>query len=359
LVAFFLSPFFGVLIDRYGTRRLAIPGMLLTSFAVAAFGMANGSIFQWLALWLCYSLVSLSIKSTIWTSAVAGVFQQGRGLALGVTLSGTAAAQVVGPPLVNWLITEFGWQAAYAWMGFGWGGIALLLCVLYLYDAHDVRLKDGGGTVQAVPIVSLEQGLTVAQAWRDSALWRIALSTLIMMIATIGIVVHQFPILTAAGVTRSNAALLVSLGGFAGIAGKLVTGALLDRHHAKWVGGATLALTGFAYPLLLDSIRTPALIVVAMIINGYASGTKIQICGYLTTRYAGMRNFGTIFGFMASVIALGSGVGPWIAGKVFDIYGDYSPFLIAATIGSLLSGLIVFSLGRYPDWKAAPAERQG
>ena len=64
-----LSPFYGALIDRFGTRKLALPGILLTVLSVSAFGLTSGSPAQWVALWLIFGLLSTTIKSTIWTAA--------------------------------------------------------------------------------------------------------------------------------------------------------------------------------------------------------------------------------------------------------------------------------------------------
>ena len=360
-VAMVLSPFFGALIDRWGTRRLAIPGLALTSISVASFALTNGSMTQWFALWTIYALVALAVKSTVWTAAVASVFSASRGLAIGVTLGGTALAQIIIPPLANWLIADFGWRGAFFWLGTGWGSIALVLSVLFLYDAHDQRrqLREAGADPGiAAPVLS---GLSIGEAWRDAALWRIAISTFVIMVVTFALVVHQFPLLVEAGISRENAAFLASLTGVAGVAGKLVTGWLLDRYRANLVGGLTLSSAAIAFALLLEPLRTPTLIVVAMVIIGYASGTKLQICGYLTTRYGGMRNFGKIFGTMASIIALGTGLGPVLGGFVYDLDGSYAPFLVAGMAGSLLSGLLILGLGRYPVWEqdaraAAPAE---
>ena len=70
----------------------------------------------------------------------------------------------------------------------------------------------------------------------------------------------------------------------------------------------------------------------------------------MTSRYAGMRNFGTIFGFMASLIALGGGLGPLLAGIVFDTYGTYDPLIIASVIGTFVAAAMIFGLGKYPEW---------
>ena len=57
-----LGPFFGVLIDRHGSRRLALPGLIVTTAAVCAFGLLDGNAWQWLGLWLVFGVVSVSIK---------------------------------------------------------------------------------------------------------------------------------------------------------------------------------------------------------------------------------------------------------------------------------------------------------
>ena len=345
-----LSPLFGVLIDRFGTRRLALPGLVAKALVFAAFGLVSDSVVQWMTIWFLYALTSLPVKSTTWTTAIAGVFTRSRGLALGVVISGTAIAQIVVPPLGHLLIEEFGWRGAFQWLGIGWGGLAFVLSFLFLYDAHDhARRKLAETGIKPEGRVELP-GLTIPQAMRDQALWRIAISTFIVMLFTIALVVHQIPILIDAGVSRGEAALLASLGGVAGIAGKLITGWLMDRTNPNLVGSITIGSAALAFALLLEPIRTPVLIVVAMVINGYASGTKLQICSYLTTRYAGMRNFGTIFSVMASLIALGSGLGPVLGGIAYDWQGNYTPLLIGGMVGSLVSAFLLLGLGRYPDW---------
>lgn len=353
-----LSPFFGILIDRWGTRRIAIPGLFLVMIAMISFSLIDGSVEQWIGLWIFYALASLAVKSTVWTTAVASVFTAGRGLAIGVTLSGTALAQMIVPPIGNALIEAFGWRAAFVWIALGWGGIAIVLCFLFLRDGHDLNRARAKAAPDGSYVPSILSGLSVAEAWRSTALWRLAVSTFFLMTLTIAVMVHQFPLLTEAGVSRTDAALLAGLAGAAGIAGKLVTGWLLDRYPANLVGGITLGSTSIAFLLLLEPFRTMPLIVAAMLINGYGAGTKLQICGYLTTRYAGLKNFGKIFGAMASVIALGSGLGPVLGGLIHDLYGSYTPLLLAGIVGCLFSGFLILGLGPYPRWDTAEAEPQ-
>jgi predicted MFS family arabinose efflux permease len=343
-----LSPFFGILIDRYGSRRLALPGLAAAAIAISCFGLANGSDAQWLALWTLYAVISISVKTTVWTSAVVSAFTRAQGLALGVVLSGTAAAQIVGPPLATWLIDQFGWRLAYVWLGAGWGSLTLIICAIFLFEARDRRAARGEAR-GALDRHNLH-GLSIEQALRSTVLWRIGFSAFVVMLLTIGLQIHQIQILIASGVSTANSAWLASLAGAAGIGGKLVSGVLLDRFQAKWIAGLTLTITALAFWFLIESVQSVPLIVVAMVVNGYAAGSKLQITSYLTARYAGLRHFGVIYGSMITLVTFGSGLGPLVAGAVFDATGSYSSFLVVGGAGCVFCGALLFSLPRYPDW---------
>ncbi len=352
LFTFFLSPFFGVLIDRLGTRRMALVGIVFASLILASISLQNGSPAMWIGTWLVYAFAGVMIKSTVWSAAVSSVFDKARGLALGFTLSGTAVAVVVVPPVTNALIDDYGWRAAWVWLGLGGGAIAFTFCLFWLFDGYDIakaKRKKSGGEVKSGALLDVP-GLSIPQAWRSPALWKIGIALFIIMTITIGLNVHQFEILRGIGVDRTSAAYYVSLTGIAGVIGKLVTGWLLDRYHARWVGSITLGITALTFILLLLPNQSVPIILTAMIVNGYAAGTKLQIASFLTSAYGGMRNFGAIFGTMASLIAAGSGLGPVLGGVIFDRFGNYVPFLILGIVGTLVSALLVFAAGAYPEW---------
>lgn len=54
---------------------------------------------------------------------------------------------------------------------------------------------------------------------------------------------------------------------------------------------------------------------------------------------------------MASVIALGSGLGPVLGSIFYDIFSSYNPFLMVGVAGSLVSGYLIFRLSSYPVWE--------
>jgi MFS family permease len=85
VIAIFLSPIVGIYIDKWGSRRLALPGIAIGALLIACFALANGSFLQWMILWAAWGLASLLINSTVWAAAVASVFRSAQGLALGGT----------------------------------------------------------------------------------------------------------------------------------------------------------------------------------------------------------------------------------------------------------------------------------
>lgn len=347
-----LSPFVGAAIDRWGSRVLGLPGIVLTALSIAAFGYAQ-TLPQWIGLWVVYALVSIGIKATVWTAAVSSAFSSARGMALAFAISGTAITQIFAPPLTNWLIETYGWREAYVWLGFGWSAPVFLLALFFLWDARRGAPTTEGA--KPAPVAADEEGLSIREALRSAALWRIGISTLVTMLLGTAAVVHQVPILTEAGVTRDHAALLASLSGLAAFAGKFVVGWLMDRMNAIRISGWILAGSALGFVLLLEPLLTPVTIVLAMIIIGFAGGAKLQITAYLTGRYGGLRNFGKFFGVMHGLTVLGAGLGPLLAGYTYDAWHSYTPFLVIGIPSSVLCGLLIFGLSPLPERRPAEA----
>jgi MFS family permease len=108
-----LMPLAGVLVDRFGARRVALPGLVLAGLAFAAFGLMRDSLAQWFATWILYTLVSLAVSMPVWTTAVSSAFTGNRGMAIAIVLCGSGLGQALGPVASRWLIDGFGWRVGY------------------------------------------------------------------------------------------------------------------------------------------------------------------------------------------------------------------------------------------------------
>jgi MFS family permease len=348
LVSLPLTPFAGMLVDRFGPRRIAVPGLLISGTCFASFGLMSGDFHQWVLIWVAYAVAARMITSLVWSSAISRGFTTGRGLALAVLLCGTAIATALGPTVARLLIEAWGWRGGYIGLGLGWGGLALVLAALLFHDVKDAAAPAAGSARPAA--AQVPGGLTLREALRNVTLIRIAFAIFVQAVMGTAIMVHIVPMLTHDGLTAAQATTIAALLGVASIKGKLVTGWLVDR-----IGGSLLPVLGFggpgiAYALLLEATGSVWLLSGAVFVLGYCSGAALQLAVYMTTRYAGLRNFGAIFGVISSLMAGAAGVGPVLAATIFDVTGGYTLLLTIGVPVAVVAGLAVFRLGPYPEF---------
>jgi len=348
-----LSPLFGNMVDRWGPRRVGIPGVILTGLAFALFGTATGSLLNWLFLWLVFALMSQVAKATVWTAAVSSEFQVSRGLALAVTLAGSGVGNSAAQISSYYLINEFGWRLAYVIMGLVWGGIVAIACYFFLWGRTD-RLRTSGATTKAP--TEILSGMTVRdglKTWNFAALAGAAFFGELLVGA---IMMQLVPVLTGTGLSRVDAAWLAGTIGIVTIAGKLICGALVDHLPGKYIAAVVIALPIITCAALLTPSADPLSRLIPMAAFGLSVGGLIHMLPYLTTRYFGLRSFGTIFGFIGSIIGIAVGLGPFCSGWVFDATGSYDLVMIGGIIVSIAGALLLLSLGRYPEVAAKADE---
>ena len=342
----------GALIDRYGARRNAIPGIMLGMVGLGALSFANGSLVQWVALWTFYAMATLFIKTTVWCAAVSKAFSASRGLAIGVVLCGSGLSQSLTPIIAQRLIDGFGWRHAYQLLALGWGGLVLVLLLLFFHDfgPNNVPAKSEG----AAPATALP-GYTFREAIRTRPIQQICGAVLVGSIISVGIAVHLVPILIDTGLSRGAAAGIGGLAGLSAIAGKLLTGVLLDRVRGSLVPFLSFALPSAGMAMLLLPHPGIWLAAFAVMVLGFSAGSVTQSQAYLITRYAGLRSYGAVLGVASSIIGATLGFAPWFAGKVFDVTGSYHLVLLLGIPCTLAAGALVIGLGAYPVFEREPA----
>lgn len=349
------GPLIGMVIDRFGTRRVAATGIVLHTLAFAAFGFNSGSLALWFALWNVLALVALATKGLIWSAGVSSVFTTSRSLALSIMLSGSALGQA-SPMIANALIESQGWRMAYVWLGLGWGGLASLMVLLFFHDARSIGARQPGEAA-AAPARPLG-GLSVRAGVRDSRILRIALANVLMSTFGSGIAVHLVPILAEADGDRNFAVQMMAIMGFAGLFSRIGVGWLLDRIEGGLLPFLSYSSAAIAYFLLLDTFDSRTALAIGALVLGLTGGVGFQISTYLVSRYAGLRNFGVLFGFISSAMMLGTSIGPVLYGRVHDVTGSYDMLLIAGIPAVLACAALFLGLGPYPDYALQDAAEQ-
>lgn len=357
IVGVLLSPLAGVVVDRWNARRVALPGVVVYAGGVMALSFATPSIESWWFLWLFVALGSLMLKPTVWSAAVASAFTTTRGLALAVMLCGTGVGSSIVPLVTEALMEEFGWRGAYRALGAGFLAVVFPLLWLFFFDHRSTAGSDGGNTqerTRAAPEEaksppSIVSGWTFREGIRKRQFFQLIGAAVLLTGVIVGCVVHLLPILVDRGLERSEAVGLAAMLGVLSISGRLAAGALFDRLPGPPIGMLSALLpAGFA-GLLLFAPDSGVATVVAVVLLGLAVGSEYDAVIYLATRYFGLRHFGSLFGFVASSILAGVGLGPLVAGRIFDLDGSYERFLLAILPASLAGAGLLLTLGRYPD----------
>lgn len=335
----------GMAVDRFGPRKMALVGVVLTCAAFANLSNATGDMANWYLIWIVMSLASLPIQATIWTSAVASRFHASRGIALAVTLCGASVALIVFPFLGTELIQAYGWRDAMRIEALIWLAVAWPIVIFLFRGAQDDKKAIAaaaaeGKTAPVLPGMSLVDGL------KTTIFLRLLIVALLFTFAMIGLNVHFPLILKGYGFTPLEAAGLASLIGWFSIPGRIVTGFMLDRLRASLVGAVAFLLPGIACAILLFGGGSGMSVAVAAAFIGFTLGAEVDVLVYLTTRYFGLRNFGGLYGGILAALSVGTAFGPLAASRVFDVWTSYDPFLMSTLVMMGLSSLLLASLPR-------------
>ncbi len=129
-----LSAPVGLALDKWGTRRMALFGVPLVGITFALFSTLNGSMVQFIGLWVALAVLVQFIMVTLWSKAVANNFTRSRGLALALAMMGNSVTILVAPTLANFIIEHYGWRTAYLALGLGWGGLVTVTSFFMLHD---------------------------------------------------------------------------------------------------------------------------------------------------------------------------------------------------------------------------------
>lgn len=338
----------GLLVDRIGSRRIALAGVVLTTASVALLGTATGTAANWALLWIGFAIANLFMQAAVWTKPVASGFQKSLGLALAVALSGAGLAGMVFPVLASWLISELGWRAAFPAVAAIWGTLVLPIIFFYFRAPPPIASASAPQGDQEAPHARTRSlpGLTLAEALRTAVFYKLLGVSILFMLSMLGIAVHFVPLLTELGASPLRAAATASLVGLSAIIGRVSTGFLLDRLPGHLVGAGVFMLPVLGTGLLLLDGTNPAVHYIAAISIGFVLGGEVDVIAYLTTRYLGLRNFGVLFGALGSGLSLGAAIGPLAAGMASDRWDTYAPFLVAALVFSVISSVALASLGR-------------
>ena len=327
-----VNPVVGALCDRLRPMRLMAAGGVALGLAL----WTDSTISAPWHLYLGFGVfTAVAVAAAGWVPALVQVqrdFQDRLGLALGIVSSGVGVGMLLVVPLTQLLIDAYGWRTAFRALG--------AICVLWIVPSSlFLHLRSPVLRPAPAPAAVTARSLpavTLAQAMRGAPFWLMLAAFFFGNVCSQTLHVHQVAYLVDQGVSALAAASVVGVVGISSIVGKTGGGWLSDRVERELVYVAGIAIMLAAVAALVALAGAPA----AWAIYGYAallgvgySATASLTPAMVSDRFGGP-HFGTIVGVGLMGAAVGSALGPWMAGFLFDRTGSYMlAFAIAAGCG--------------------------
>ncbi|MBI2832160.1 MAG: MFS transporter [Chloroflexi bacterium] len=324
-----LSPLAGLLVDRWGPRRVISTGAVITSTGFFLLSRTQSLGMFYIAFVLM--AMGTSVFMTVLMTVVASWFRKRMGLASGIAVCGFGAGGLV-VPLVAGLVDSNGWRETMSILSVSALVILLPLSLVFRHKPEQYGyLPDGAQTKgeaildkSAVRKQASDADFRAKQALRSSTFWRITLAIMCINIVLGAVSTHVMPYLSSIGIARSVSSFVAGAIPLMSIGGRLGFGWLGDRFDKRRMLMLALAMAGTGLLAFGFSATAGALMLVLFVIlYGIGFGGGISLRPQMVREYFGTANFGTIFGFLMGVNAAGAMIGPPLAGWVYDTQGAY------------------------------------
>jgi MFS family permease len=337
------APVGGMLVDRWGVRRVLLPVIVLLSVCMAAISLTPPSTIVFIALYAVMGLFSASNSPQPYVKTIAAWFDSRRGVAVGIAMAGVGFGIIIVPQLARLLIEAYGWRWAYVGLGVVALAVAFPAVAILVHEPVPSTGLHGSAKSGAavLPGVSVREALT-----GSSRFWLLALPVFLVATAVNGTVVHVVPLLTDRGSSAAFATSILSIVGLASIVGRLLCGYLVDRFFAPSVAAGFFVLPCIGIYVLILGARSFWPIIGATTL-GLALGGEVDMIGYLTTRYFGLRRFGELYGYLFAVFAAGTALGPYLMGVAFDTFHSYDSALACFIVALMIASLLISRLDGY------------
>ncbi|MBO54710.1 MAG: hypothetical protein CL886_03525 [Dehalococcoidia bacterium] len=335
-----VAPFSGRLIDRIGSRVILTLGSLLV--VCACLGLATVG-----------SLIGFYVAFTIARSAEQGLVQVGaapvvakwffkyRGRAMSLIFFASSAGMIITAPLVQLIISNFGWRLAWVMLAGNMFLIGVVPCALLIRrQPEDLGLMlDGAGedyTGVESDTISTDTIWSMHDAVGTYSFWAVLGSLFIAAICTSGVGLHLIPYLVQQNISSGAAVSVISVMAFSGAIAAIVLGWVSEKISPRIMLGAVYLLSAISLVVLLNTTTLPLAYTFA-ILNGIVGTGVNTLAPILWARFYGRGIMGSIYGISRSTQVVGFAIGPLASGLVYDSFGSYENALIWFAVLSLVS----------------------
>jgi Na+/melibiose symporter-like transporter len=275
------------------------------------------------------------------------------------------AAGLIVPLTMTRVVDSVGWRDAYVVLGVAvW--VLLLPTALIMRrqpedygwlpdgrDAADAGTAQGRADLAAVQR-DFDNSYTRAEAIRTPAVWLITFGMAFFGLGMTAVLLHGIPFMTDAGMTRTQAAVAVALGGLGNLVSKFAWGWLLARFQVRLLFAFCFALAGVGAVLMVvaDAAGQRWLMYVALFVWGAGFGGGIPLSEFIWAKYYGRRHLGAVRSVGVPFGIVFGASGGLIVARYYDAVGDYTGAWLALVCCYVI-GAVLIAISREPPPKVA------
>ncbi|MCP5365236.1 MAG: MFS transporter [Hyphomicrobiales bacterium] len=325
------QPFAGMFADRYGIIRVLLLGA--AAYAIGLGAMAGGGGLIGLNLG-GGMLVGLALSCTSFAVVLGAISRavpaERRSAALGIASAGGSFGQFVMAPIGQSLISAHGWSDALLILA----GLALLMAPLAVILARATRPSRDQLSDQLHVSNERESSLSpigaLGEAGRHRGYWYLTIGFFVCGFQVVFIGVHLPAYLVDLGMTPDVGATALALIGFFNIVGTWGCGVLGGRHSKKRLLAGLYLLRAMTIAVFLAAPKTETTVLVFAATIGLLWLGTVPLTSGLVGQIFGVHNLGMLFGLVFFSHQVGSFLGVWLGGLVFDVTGSYDVIWLAS-----------------------------
>jgi len=344
------QPIAGAFADKYGSAKVIAIGAVLYALGLYISANAGGAFELHIGVGL---LVGMGISGTgfgvVLPALARMVKPENRALALGMGTAAGSAGQLLIIPAAQGFIEGYGWESALLLLAIG----ALLMLLFVPVFAGDKSAKTN---IDNEPAQSLREALKEASS--HVHYWLLITGFFVCGFQLGFMTVHMPPYLIDKGFDASVAAASLMLIGTFNIIGSLIAGKLSGIYSKKWLLAFIYAGRAIAIVLFLVFPITTFTVYVFSIVTGFLWLATIPPTSGLVAQMFGLRYMGTLYGIVFLNHQIGSFLGVWLGGRLFDQTGSYDVIWWAAAVIAAVTALIHLFINERPVARLALAEQE-
>jgi MFS family permease len=333
----------GGLNDKLGPRKI----MTMCGIVSGCGYLLMAQINDLTQLYLVYGILigaGTSVYAPL-VSTTARWFVNRRTVMTGIVIAGIGIGSLIWPPVIEQIVSISDWRMACIVIGCAILIVAIPSAQFLKGDPSQIGQKALGDRVSAKERLQLiKSDFTLKEAVSTSQFWIFFVVQISYGYGLMSIQTHLVPYITDLSIPAATAAAILAVSGGCSVLGRVFLGSIGDKIGNKRTFAACIALMLISVVWLLIAKTVWGFYLFGAVLGIAYGGLSAQLSP-LTAKFFGLRSLGLIFGFVAVGFTLGSAIGPFVSGYIFDLTGSYQlAFLfcgIIVLVGLILSSFLV------------------